>query len=367
MPNYCLYQRLIRQYSTDGGSTWLPVSPLETQLGSLLESESSQCGVGATTTRWTTYLTETVQSGLCSYYVQHQEESVDGVNWYTTSTTQRGPLASCSYDGKRAAYLVGSTVRTTDCAAEGERHYITSAETRINADYSGATELYLGGCDDMDYVVYENALQGFRGLETLTIGPSVAQFTTFSSQTLMLDKNRSYATVDANNLHFDSRDNCNAVIDSSTDELVVGTLHTVIPNSVKRIGNGAFAGLSGMTTMTIPSSVESIGQYAFSACYSLYTIRIPDGVKTIERSAFDSNTGATAATIGSSVESIGPYAFNNCRALDEIRIKAETPPTITATSFNQTNNCHIYVPSISLEDYKSAWPTLADRIEADIS
>jgi len=76
-------------------------------------------------------------------------------------------------------------------------------------------------------------------------------------------------TVDSNNTVYDSRDNCNAIIKSSSNELITGCNNTIIPNSVTTIGNSAFYGCSGLTSVTIPNSVTEIGNGAFSGCSGL--------------------------------------------------------------------------------------------------
>lgn len=73
-------------------------------------------------------------------------------------------------------------------------------------------------------------------------------------------------TVEDGNLYFDSRNNCNAIIEKSSNTLIVGCKNTIIPNSVISIGTSAFYGRDGLTSMTIPSSVTSIGSGAFYNC-----------------------------------------------------------------------------------------------------
>ena len=73
-------------------------------------------------------------------------------------------------------------------------------------------------------------------------------------------------TVDADNPIYDSRNNCNAIIETATKILLYGCKNTVIPSSVTSIGENAFNGCKGLTSVTIPNSVTSIGYRAFYDC-----------------------------------------------------------------------------------------------------
>ena len=85
---------------------------------------------------------------------------------------------------------------------------------------------------------------------------------------------------------YDSRDDCNAIIETNTNTLIAGCKNTVIPNSVTAIGDYAFEGCSGLTSLTIPNSVTAIGDNAFSGCSSLTPLAIPNSVTAISSSAF---------------------------------------------------------------------------------
>ena len=88
-------------------------------------------------------------------------------------------------------------------------------------------------------------------------------------------------TVDADNPYFDSRNNCNAIIQTDDNLLVAGCRGTTIPSGIEEIGRMAFYG-SGLSTATIPASVAYIGSEAFSDCERMYEITFasttpPDG------------------------------------------------------------------------------------------
>ena len=102
-------------------------------------------------------------------------------------------------------------------------------------------------------------------------------------------------TVDSENTVFDSRDNCNAVIETATKTLAVGCKNTVVPDGVEHIGDSAFA-----------------------SCTTLKNISIPDGVTSIENTAFYYCTGLESIIIPTTLKTIGKQAFDNCRSLTDV-------------------------------------------------
>lgn len=150
-------------------------------------------------------------------------------------------------------------------------------------------------------------------------------------------------TVDANNAYYDSRNNCNAVIRTSTNELIQGCQSTVIPNTVTKIGWGAFMLHSQLSYINIPNSVTSIDEQAFTWCYAL-----------------------TGVTVGNGITSIGNRAFSGINNLRSFTINTATPPALGEEIFNDSPNVIIYVPSGSVDVYKSAsgWNRYTDKIRA---
>ena len=81
-------------------------------------------------------------------------------------------------------------------------------------------------------------------------------------------------TVDSENPVYDSRNNCNAIIETATNTLITGCKNTIIPSDVTRIGNNAFRACDELTSVTIPSGVTHIGDYAFLGCWGLTEIYV---------------------------------------------------------------------------------------------
>ena len=126
--------------------------------------------------------------------------------------------------------------------------------------------------------------------------------------------------VAEDNQRYDSRNNCNAIIETQTNTLIAGCSKTTIPNSVTSIANYAFYKCSSLTSLVIPNSVTSIGYSAFGGCSSLTFVEIPNSVTSIGEEAFFDCSSLTSLVIPNSVTSIGDYAFENCTNLTEITV-----------------------------------------------
>ena len=126
--------------------------------------------------------------------------------------------------------------------------------------------------------------------------------------------------VEPYNETYDSRSNCNAIIEKKTNKLVAGCSATIIPNSVKSIGDYAFSLCTSLQSIVIPNSVTIIGDYAFNCCESLQSIVISNSVKSIGDYAFRYCESLQSIIIPNSVTSIGERAFYYCESLQSIII-----------------------------------------------
>ena len=202
-----------------------------------------------------------------------------------------------------------------------------------------------------------------KELTSLIISNSVTNINISSSSAFEGCSGFVAITVAEGNSVYDSRNNCNAIIKTNTNELILGCQNTVIPNSVTSIGSRAFSGCSELTAIIIPNSIIRIGSYVFQKCNNLQTIIvdsgnsvydsrdncnaiietasntlivgckntiIPNTVTKIGDSAFEYCSGLTNIMIPNSVISIEAWAFAHCYELTEITI----PNSVTSIAIN---------------------------------
>ena len=143
--------------------------------------------------------------------------------------------------------------------------------------------------------------------------------------------------VEGGNSNYDSRNDCNAVIETANNVLIVGCNHTVIPEEITQIADGAFWACSGLNDVILPDNVTIIGDLAFGVCSGLTSIDIP-----------------------ASVTFIGEEAFYNSTDLTSVVCRAVLPPGSYENTFSFDNGVSAYeqvtlfVPQEALEAYRSS-------------
>ena len=154
----------------------------------------------------------------------------------------------------------------------------------------------------------DNAFAGCNGLASIVIPNSVTEIghNAFDGCTGLTG-----IVVENGNPRFDSRDNCNAIIETADNTLIFGCKNTIIPNTVTAIGDHAFEDCTGLTSIAIPNSVTSIGYGAFQGCTGLTSIVIPNSVTYIEDYTFYGCTKLTRIVIPNTVTAVGQQAFYN--------------------------------------------------------
>ena len=199
-------------------------------------------------------------------------------------------IRSCSF--RNCAYITSVTIPNS----------VTSIEGYAFASCSGLTSVTIGNSVTS---IGDGAFSNCSGLTSVTIPNSV---TSIGDNAFYCCTGLASIEVASGNTTYDSRDNCNAIIETASNTLLVGCINTIIPQSVTSIGASAFNGYD-LTSITIPNGVISIGDYAFSRCTGLTSITIPNSVTSIGDYAFDGCSNLTSITIPNSVTSIGRFVF----------------------------------------------------------
>jgi len=156
------------------------------------------------------------------------------------------------------------------------------------------------------------------GLKELNIPASV---TSIIMSGLCRVKNLETITVDPANPVYDSRQNCNAIIDKNSQILIFGCVNTIIPKDTGILGIGTYAfALSEIETMEIPEGVEFIADSAFYGCEYLTHVKFPTTLYDIYSRAFSDCYSLNNVILPDSIHTIYDFAFAYCTSLTSIVI-----------------------------------------------
>lgn len=231
--------------------------------------------------------------------------------------------------------------------------------------------------------ICDDAFCGCHELTNIIIPPNVVEigeyaFSSCNPQSIVIPKsvkiigehafscgdNLAEIRIESKKTKYDSPKDCNAIIETKTNSLILGCKNTTIPDEVKVIKESAFSSCSfksilipsnvieiedyafawcNLTSITIPKNVTHIGKDAFHGCYflesiilnngitaiedhsfqyckNLASIIIPDSVKTIGKEAFDDCTSLVSVTLNEGITHIGDFTFRNCSNLQSITL-----------------------------------------------
>ncbi|MBQ0115122.1 MAG: leucine-rich repeat protein [Bacteroidales bacterium] len=338
---------------------------------------------------------------------------IDGYGYDINEDGQSVTLASGDYS------LVGSVTIPSSVTFESKTYPVTVIGYKAFDHFESMTAVTI---PNTVTTINASAFIGCSALKNINFGSSVefigseafAECTALTSVTLPASVNEvetrifmgcsslTSITVASGNTTYDSRNNCNAIVETESNTLVSGCKSTVIPSTIKSIGDGAFRGCIGLTSVVIPNSVTYVGSCSFCNCTDLTTATIGSAVEWINWSAFDgcsalktlnynaracNNFGSgwawgtqldtlnignsvvtipswfmeeqselTTLTIGSAVREIGSCAFSDCAKIKTINSYAVVAPVLEEEVFNSETyeNATLYVPHSGVHSYKVA-------------
>ena len=284
---------------------------------------------------------------------------IDGIYYNLSNTDNTASIAGGDYHylkykgdivipEKVTYYSVEYSVTTIESKAFYNCYGITSITIPSSITTIGNLAFY--GCSNLTSFsipnsvtsIKDNAFQDCCSLTSLIIPNNL---TSLGNDVFQGCFRLTSLIVESNNTVYDSRDNCNAIILTSENTLIVGCASTVIPNSVTAIGKGAFAGCSSLTDILIPNSVKKIGAYAFSECSSLKKVNIPHGITTIDRATFSGCTSLYDISIPEGVTSINEVAFSGTKALYSLHLPISVQK-VASTAFYNSDIKEVYSDSI---------------------
>ncbi len=212
---------------------------------------------------------------------------IDGIFYHFNSTTKTAEVARWAHGLKYTGDVV-----------------IPSTVTRNEVEYSVTS-------------IEANAFANCSELISVTIPNSV---TTLGKNLFNGCTNLASIVVEEGNPVYDSRENCNALIETASNKVIYGCSGSTIPDGITTIGNSAFLNCIGLTSIVIPNSVTTIENSAFEGCTGLTSFIIPDAVTNIEGSILSNCTGLSYLYIGKGITNLEEEAFTSCDNLKTVEI-----------------------------------------------
>ena len=224
--------------------------------------------------------------------------------------------------------------------------------TTVTFDQSGSLDVEsigdyaFEGCSSLKTIIIpkyvsemgSKVFQDCTNLESIRISASVSKI---GSRMFAGCPNLKSIVVEEGNEKYDSRENCNAIVETATNTLVCGTENSTIPSTITAIGNGAFAE-TGLKNIVIPEGVTSIELQAFENCQDLESVTLPQSLKKLGYHVF-ANSGLTSLVIPEGITYLPQGTFNGCKNLETVTLPT-TLETIEYNAFSNSGLTSIFIP-----------------------
>ena len=322
--------------SYDGGKSWELVGPAsgDGSADSLFVNvEVTDNGVIFTLVDGTQI---TVPTSVDTSYIDFLDNTVELLcimNWDANGDDK------LSFEEAAAVKSIGTVFKGTNIISFNEFKYFTSVKRLESRAFDSCKQLRRITLPESLEEIAEYAFCTVSVLSELEIPASV---TLIEDIAICICPELTKLTVNEGNKVYDSRNDCNAIIHTETDRLVIGCNTTIIPEDVETIAQVAFWS-SKIENVIIPDSVTSIEYQAFRECSNLKTVSIGKGVKNWGVQVFSKASGdywvnsdipdspsydqsifymstLSNLTIGPDVTTLGTSAFSNCKSLKKVVI-----------------------------------------------
>lgn len=290
-------------------------------------------------------------------------QSVGSIGKYAFAAC--GALESVTFEGAPTvrsiggqAFLLCKSLREIEIPASVEtigKYAFEMCESLKSVSYAEGSKLALID----DYVFCHTGLEAFSVPRSVTAinpvafcsNPGITEFTLPSQVTSISEQNPfcyntqvTRMSVEPGNKAYDSRKDCNAIVETATNTLVAGCKASIIPATVTAIGRSAFNHCTDLTDAALPATIRSIGKYAYLGCTGLKSFYFP-----------------------STMSFVADSAFWKADALDSVVTMAQRPFTIDESDFDPSvyEKATLYVPAGTSTAYRSApvWTKFRNIVE----
>lgn len=237
----------------------------------------------------------------------------DSAGTFTYDVLDDGTVMLTGYTGTASdvtvpATIDGYTVYGLGSGAMENNDAIETVTFESGVQYIGLTAL--GHCDQLESVVLSDTINKVEA-NAFSYSPNLERI-----------------LVDSQNTVYDSRNDCNGLIETATNTFIAGGSRSAIPEGIVRIESNAFHGCTSLTEITIPNTVKTIGWYAFTDT-GLKSIYIPANTTEFEYLGF-----------------LGQFGMFKSSELEEINVDADNPlyASLDGVLFNKDKTQILYYP-----------------------
>ena len=240
--------------------------------------------------------------GYCAISSAHIPKNVKTIR---TTVLDSNPFIGC--------------LNLTDLSVARKNPYYDSRHN-CNAIIQTNTDALIAGCKETKIPSSVKSIESgaFGGMATLGSVYIPANVTRIENASFHGCTGLNVIMVDKNNSVYDSRHNCNAIIETHKSKVIAGCISTVIPDDIQEIGSFAFYDMSTPETIVIPPRIKYIGESAYERCKRIERIYLPENLRFVERCAFRECTALSLAYIGQGINMLPDRLFDNCTQLKNV-------------------------------------------------